>query len=188
MRSLTMHLESARHQYGEEVLFFAEDIAAARKIHGPSSPYWVTSGLCVRQEDAETLFSEVDACLAKMKAAAPDTFQDAAVAAHTRLLTLLDHLAGEVMDTKPPASPAPAREATPVQHAPMDVDSEAPPIPSSAKGKGRAVEPIPLSGSSQPSAGPSTLPVEVPPIPDAAAAFLAAAMVTYSRHKSSEGA
>lgn len=144
-----MHLESACLQYSELVLTFTEDLDAAHRLHGPESSYWVESGLCKHQNDAESLFSVMDATREELHGDGPKGVLGVALGAHGWLLSLLIHLTDHLVLS----SPGPSREPSP---APMEVDAVAV-TPSSSKGKGKQHEEAPESSSS---AQPATIPPE----------------------------
>lgn len=148
-KALETHLESACLQYSELVLAFAEDLDTARRLHGPESSYWVESGLCEHQNDAESLFSVMDAAREELRGDGPKGVLGVALGAHGRLLSLLIHLTDRLILS----SPGPSREPSP---APMEVDAVAI-TPSSSKGKGKQREEAPESSSS---AQPAAIPPE----------------------------
>lgn len=147
VKTIESLLESARLQYSEQVLAFAEDLDAARRIHSVDSSYWVESGLCEHQEDAESLFSVAEAAQDELRGTGPKGTLGVALGAHGRLMSLLSNLTDRLIIS----SPGPSRDASP---APMDVDAVAT-TSSSSKGKGKQREETPeASASAQPSAIP----------------------------------
>jgi hypothetical protein len=95
VKGLEAHLEMAHHHYQASIFSFAKDLEVSITYHGRQNPFWVESGLCTSQEDADTLFATVDSVLAGLKNPVPGEFAKEMYAAHGRFLNVLAHLHGE---------------------------------------------------------------------------------------------
>lgn len=174
---LSTFLQLAYAQYKSAVLGFAKDLQMAEFRANRHDKFWVASGLCANAEDAVQLFEVADATI--RSADQPNDIEATVYHAHGRFLNVLANLHGEAPHRWPALPSAPTFSSKHAPHVadPLDVGSLTPPAqppaalplvspaPSSRKdkGKGRAIEPVPLFLETSPSVEPEAALATEPP-------------------------
>lgn len=166
------HLELAHAQYRSTLISFTRDLDAAGEYHGRAGPFWVDSGLCTTQEDADTLFATVDSVLDNIKSAGPEESARTIYGAHGRFLNMLSCLHDEPTYSFPEVPEPPtfsSKHASYAVNPVVETPGETSSFKNEGKGKQKETSPVDESVSGEHPPGVSN--------PLAASLLLAAAIV-----------
>jgi hypothetical protein len=142
---LSSFLELAYWSYQSQLVNFAQDLSILEKRYPRLDPYWVSSGLCLKEEDAVDLFDNIDNFLDSFKAAAPEDLSQHVYSLHGHFLNFLGHLHGDDLREWPPLPSAPSFESKHSSYAKSALKS---PSKKKSKGKGAEVAPAATPSSS----------------------------------------